>query len=322
MISPLHRCFAFVVLVLCGSRLGAAPPITALAVSPDGSLLVVGRPRALEWIRPAGKERSGTNPLPLPKITSLAFQHPGQRLWVAGGVPGESGLVLALDLPDFREARRIQVPGDLVQAVVPSPNGRWLAWTDGSDVRLESMVPGTTANPTPSLLRGHSARVLGLAWSPDGCLLTSVASDRSVKVWTTTQESPLRTFNHHTETPHAVAFQPGATIPTCATGGDDRTVRVWQPSIGRMVRIVRNHDAPILALAYAPDGRHLYTADASGTVRRVDAASDQVLGTWAASEDWIHAIGVHPQGQWIATGDARGALRLWTPGGQEIPPSP
>lgn len=297
----------------------AAPPITALAVNADGSILAVGRPRSLELFGPGSSEQARTYPLPLPKVTCLAFQSGGQRLWVAGGTPGESGLVLALDLPGLAEARRIPVDRDLVQAVAPSPDNRWIAWSDGTDLRLESLISDQAAPLPHSLLRGHSARVLGIAWVPDASLFTTVAADRTVKVWTTTQTTPLRTFSQHTETPNAVAFQPGAPVPTCATGGDDRTMRVWQPGLGRMVRIVRDHDAAILALAYAPDGRQIYTADAAGRVRRIDAGSDQVLGSWRASEDWIHALAVHPGNEWIATGDAAGKLRLWTSEGTEIP---
>lgn len=297
----------------------AAPPITALAVNADGSTLAVGRPRSLELFRPGSSEPAQPHPLPLPKVTCLAFQSTGQRLWVAGGTPGESGLVLALDLPSLAEARRIPVDRDLVQAVAPSPDNRWIAWSDGSDLCLESMIPDPAGDSPQRLLRGHSARVLGIAWSPDTTLFTTVASDRAVKVWSTTQTTPLRTFSQHTEAPNVVAFQPGASVPTCATGGDDRTVRVWQPGIGRMVRIVRNHDDAILVLAYAPDGRQIYTAGAGGRVRRIDAGSDQVLGSWSASEDWIHALAVHPGNEWIATGDAAGKLRLWTSEGTEIP---
>lgn len=297
----------------------AAPPITALAVNADGSILAIGRPRSLELFRPGSSEPARTHPLPLPKVTCLAFQSAGQRLWVAGGTPGESGLVLALDLPGLAEARRIPVGRDLAQAVAPSPDNRWIAWSDGSNLHLESLIPDPAAPLPHRLLRGHSARILGIAWAPDATLLTTVASDRAVKVWTTTQTTPLRTFSQHTETPNAVAFQPGAPVPTCATGGDDRTVRVWQPGLGRMVRIVRDHDAAILALAYAPDGRQIYTAGAAGRVRRIDAGSDQVLGSWSASEDWIHALAVDPGNEWIATGDAAGKLRLWTSEGTEIP---
>lgn len=297
----------------------AGPPITSMAVNADGSILAVGRPRSIELFRPGRSEPAQLHPLPMPKVACLAFQGTGQRLWVAGGTPGESGLVLALELPSLSEARRIPVDRDLVQAVAPSPDNRWVAWSDGTDLRLESLIPDPAGDSPQRLLRGHSARVLGIAWSPDASLFTTVAADRAVKVWTTTQTSPLRTFSHHTETPNAVAFQPGAPVLTCATGGEDRTMRVWQPGIGRMVRIVREHDAAILALAYSPDGRQIYTADAAGRVRRIDAGSDQVLGSWSASEDWIHALAVHPHNEWIATGDAAGKFRLWTSEGTEIP---
>ena len=319
MTSLRPRLLALLALPLLLTPTHAAPPITALAVNADGSILAIGRPRSLELFRPGSSAPAKPHPLPLPKITSLAFQSTGQRLWVAGGTPGESGLVLALDLPSLAEARRIPVDHDLVQTAVPSPDNRWIAWSDGANLHLESLLPDPAAPSPHHLLRGHSARVLGLAWSPDASLLTSVASDRAVKVWTTTQTTPLRTFSQHTETPNAVAFQPGTPVPTCATGGEDRTLRVWQPGIGRMVRIVRDHDAAILALAYAPDGRQIYTADAAGRVRRIDAGSDQVQGSWSASEDWIHALAVHPRNEWIATGDAAGKLRLWTSGGTEIP---
>lgn len=319
MIGPRPVHFALLALPLVFAPTQAAPPITALAVNADGSILAIGRPRSLELFRPGSKEPIQPHPLPLPKVTHLAFESTGQRLWVAGGTPGESGLVLALDLPSLAEARRISVDHDLVQAVAPSPDNRWIAWTDGADLHVESLVPDPAAPSSHRLLRGHSARVLGLAWSPDTSILTSVASDRAVKVWTATQSTPLRTFSQHTEAPNGIAFQPGAPVPTCATGGDDRTVRVWQPGIGRMVRIVRNHDAAILALAYAPDGRQIYTADAAGQVRRIDAGSDEVLGSWRASEDWIHALAVHPRNEWIATGDAAGVLRLWTSQGTAIP---
>lgn len=322
MISPRLRLVAVLALSLNPGIIHAAPPITAMAVSADGAMLAVGRPRSLELFRPGGSDPAQSHPLPLPKVTCLAFQGTGRRLWVAGGTPGESGLVLALDLPSLAEARRIPVDRDLVQAVAPSPDNHWIVWSDGADLRLESLIPDPAGDSPQRLLRGHSARVLGMAWSPDATLLTTVASDRAVKVWTTTQTTPLRTFSQHTETPSGVTFQPGAPVPTCATAGEDRTVRIWQPGIGRMVRIVRDHDAAILVLAYAPDGRQIYTADAGGLVRRIDAGSDRVLGSWSASKDWIHALAVHPRNEWIATGDAAGKLRLWTPEGTEIPVPP
>jgi WD40 repeat protein len=132
----------------------------------------------------------------------------------------------------------------------------------------------------------------------------------------------VRSFNHHTEAVHAVAFRPpidGVTAPqACATGGDDRTVRVWQPAIGRMVRIIRGHEGTILTLTYSGDGRELFTAGSEGRLRRIDADSDSILGSWSASSDWIYALAASPDGQFLATGDWNGTVTLWTPAGVEV----
>ncbi len=299
--------------------LQAAPPVTVLGWSPDGHFLAVGRPRSIELLKPSSSHTpaSRTN-LALPKVCALAFHPDGRHLWLAGGTPGESGALLELNLPSLTQARRFDVRADLVESISIHPDGQSLAHTDGNSIR-QIMLPVGIASSVP-FHSGHSGRILAIAHAPGAPFLLSVATDRSVKVWTDTTNAPVRSFGHHTEAPHAIAFQPGATLPTCATAGDDRTVRIWQPGIGRMVRIVRHHEGPILTLGYTPDGRRLYTAGTEGILRCLDASSDEILHSWAASPDWINALAVHPVTGMIATGDARGEVRLWNPDGSRMTP--
>jgi WD40 repeat protein len=305
--------------LLLAGWLHAAPPVTALSWSRDGQLLAVGRPRSVELLRPPAANAASTwTNLTLPKVRTLAFHPDGRHLWVAGGTPGESGALLELNLPNLTQARRIDVPADLVESISIHPDGRSLAHTDGNSIR-QVALQGVNPSLIP-VFSGHSGRVLAIAHAPGSPLLLSVATDRSVKVWTDTTNTPARSFGHHTELPHAIAFQPGAAIPTCATAGDDRTVRIWQPGIGRMVRIIRHHEGSILALGYAPDGRRLYTAGTEGLLRCIDASSDEVLHSWTASPDWINSLAVHPATGTIATGDARGDVLLWNPDGSRIAP--
>ena len=94
-------------------------------------------------------------------------------------------------------------------------------------------------------------------------------------------------------------------------GSQDKTVRVWQPAIGRMVRIVRAHAGAIFAVAYSPDGARLYSAGQEGIVRVIDGDSDQVLQQWQAHEDWIYALALNASGTMLATGDWKGKVKLW-----------
>ncbi len=306
--QPLLR-WAVVLGVLISSDRSAraGTPVTAMAVSPDGNTLAVGRSGSIELIQPDRTHSNRRIVVPLPKVNALAFHADGKHLWIAGGTPGESGAVLELVLPEGTESRRFDVPSDGVQALALSPDGRLLAHASGNAVRRVDLgEPGSGVS-----LTGHSGRVLGLAFSPGSPSLVSIAADRAVKVWSTTNHTLVRSFGHHTEAPNAVAFRPGAVIPTCATGGDDRTVRIWQPGIGRMVRIIRQHQDSILTLAYAADGQTLFTAGSEGIVRAFDADSDTLVRSWVASEDWIYAMAVHPGGRWIATGDWSGTVGLW-----------
>jgi WD40 repeat protein len=78
-----------------------------------------------------------------------------------------------------------------------------------------------------------------------------------------------------------------------------------------MVRIVRRHDAPALALAYARDGKTLFSAGVEGVIRIIDADSDQVLFEWKGHDDWIYTLAVSPDGTRIASGDWAGIIRVW-----------
>ena len=52
-----------------------------------------------------------------------------------------------------------------------------------------------------------------------------------------------------------VAFHPNCNY--IATGGTDRTVRVWDAATGSLVRLLRGHVTGVTAVGFSPDGKHL-----------------------------------------------------------------
>lgn len=59
----------------------------------------------------------------------------------------------------------------------------------------------------------------------------------------------------HQGTVDAVCFSPGGL--EVATGGDDRTVRIWDAATGNLINTFRDVPAPVLCLAYSRDGRRV-----------------------------------------------------------------
>jgi WD40 repeat protein len=322
---PLHMLLASVALSLAPDGCGA--PVTALAFSPDGSLLAAASGRNVTFRSAATGKESGSLACEGERATALAFQVNGPLLAVGTGIPGEKGTIRLLDWRQRKWLGALAANADVVTCLAFSPDGRMLGVTSADHSAAIYRIEDDGARLDRECeLTGHSAAVQALAFSPDAQTLVTASLDRSLKVWSTTEGKILRSFGQHTEAVQALAFRPITpdrtdAPPSCASGSDDRTVRVWQPTIGRMVRIVRGHDGPVLALAFAPDGRSLFSAGREGIIRRIDADSDEVLNQWRASADWIYSLAISPDGKVVATGDWAGKVRCWSVTGKELPAS-
>lgn len=74
-------------------------------------------------------------------------------------------------------------------------------------------------------LRGHSAGIPDLNWSPDDSLLASCSLDNLVLVWDAMTGQLLHTLNHHTSFVKGVAWDPMNRY--LASQSDDRSVIIW-----------------------------------------------------------------------------------------------
>jgi len=93
-----------------------------------------------------------------------------------------------------------------------------------------------------------------------------------------------------------------------ASGAADRTIRFWQPTIGRMVRYVRLQAEP-LNIAWTTDGARILAACADGHVRVIDPVDAAVTEDLPAIDGWAYAIAVHPSDNSVAVGGTNGRLR-------------
>src|SRR5204862_1780201 len=80
-----------------------------------------------------------------------------------------------------------------------------------------------------------------------------------------------RTLTGHTGDVTAVAIAPDGTW--LATGGWERTVRIWDPATGRERAALTGHTEWMTAVAIAPDGTWLATGGWDRTVRIWDPAT-------------------------------------------------
>jgi WD40 repeat protein/serine/threonine protein kinase len=203
-------------------------------------------------------------------------------------------------------------------------------------------------------LRGHTAAVIRVAWSPDGTRLTSAAEDQTAKVWDAATGQELLTLSRHTGPLTNVAWSPDGkhlasaardrtvrvwdaatgrellTLPapsrsgsglswspdgTCLAGGcSDGTLAVWDAVTGRELRRIKAHAGAAASVAWSPDGRLLASASYDKTVKSWDASSGQELILFTADGDQVWAVAWSPDGERLAGGAADGSLRVWETG--------
>jgi WD40 repeat protein len=290
-----------------GRPLGAAqPPVTALAFRPDGSSLVAASQSGLDVHHWPELDRTHTLQVAASNLHCLAFSPNGQHLAAGGGYPAEEGVVEVFSWPQGESVARFDDHEDSVRAVVWRGEERLLSASIDRTIRSWNLQP---EHPSVSPLQGHSRSVDALVLLDDGQTLVSAGADQSLRVWDLESRQLVRRLSQHTKPVTAMAKRPiNRGLPVVASAAADRTIRFWQPTIGRMVRYVRLQARP-LDIAWTRDGDWLLAAGTDGAVRLIDPVNVRVIATRPLIDGWAYALAVHPSDGSVAIAGTDGQIR-------------
>src|SRR5205085_2575165 len=121
----------------------------------------------------------------------------------------------------------------------------------------------------------------------------------------------------------ALAFnQDGSMV---ASGGADKVLNIWDVKTRKQEIRINKHPAPIMALAWTPDGKNLFSACEDGSPRLFtefklhsgaessEAARDQ---TFTSSGEMPYCLAALSNGKTVFAGCHDGFVYIWNKGGK------
>ncbi|MES0812182.1 c-type cytochrome [Roseibium sp. SCPC15] len=177
---------------------------------------------------------------------------------------------------------------------------------DDNDLILWDLETGTKTR-----LQGHTAKVTGLAVSPDRQLIASASWDTRIGLWPLSGGEPVF-LEGHTAGVNKIAFsRDGKWLFSASVDG---SIKLWELGENVEKRVIDRNGFGINVMVLGGDkaGSAAWVAYGSqdGVTRIVDLATDERLHDFALERRPILAMALSPDGSRLATGDGHGFITV------------
>ena len=149
-------------------------------------------------------------------------------------------------------------------------------------------------------------------FSADARLLASASDD--LTLWDIAKGQVVATVPQDSWVTTAVfgaANRPGTESPPLATGHDDGKIRLWDAATAMLIHELPDHELPVSALAFNPDGTKLASAGEDRIIHLWDVQSGKLLRSLRGHTDRIPALAWHPREQQLVSAGWDTTARVW-----------
>jgi WD40 repeat protein len=162
---------------------------------------------------------------------------------------------------------------------------------------------------------GHSSLIRTLIVSPNGDRFASADDSGKVIVREFPSGRIIAEWTAHTGSVNALAFGPNSMI---ATGGKDKSIKLWDCSTGTALPGSAEHHDYVAALSFDPTGKLLASAGHDKAVSIWSVEKLENKRTFKDHKAKVSTLAWSPNGKQLLAGDEDGSLHLYDPVGLRV----
>lgn len=176
---------------------------------------------------------------------------------------------------------------------------------------------------------GHREWVRMVRVYHDGSLLASCSNDQTVRIWVTATTECKMELREHEHVVECIAWAPESAQPTIneaisvdnkkekrsgpflISGSRDKTIKMWDVSVGLCLFTLTGHDNWVRGLVFHPGGKYILSASDDKTLRVWDIKNKRNHKTLEAHSHFTTSLDMHKSAPFVITGSVDQTIKVW-----------